>query len=135
MRNLTRFNFSNRILNGARPSLDNECLTDNMKEMLAQCWKENPEERLTFEQICEQLSNDFSYIKGELNISEIEEYISLLQRSDTFMQIKSSQKEDNHAHFAFLGAVISGYDNFTEKKYENILIFFFMEIICIMHVN
>ena len=51
-----------------------------MQNLISRCWSQNPEERPTFSEIFELLSNDFTYIdEEEIDEDEINSYLSAIE--------------------------------------------------------
>ncbi|KAK8880849.1 hypothetical protein M9Y10_003544 [Tritrichomonas musculus] len=91
-----------KIEDGVRPNLDIESISDKMKKLLVRCWSKFRDDRPSFEEICNSLSNDFSYSKEEIDESEIKEYISKLQAAlkETHFQIDQNEnKFDNELNY------------------------------------
>lgn len=83
-------NFLSQILNGGRPEFT-EGVQDNMKELITQCWSQNPDDRPSFESIFLKLSTDFSYSEETVDEDEINEYLEMLEDR----RIEAEKKDKN----------------------------------------
>lgn len=86
--------FFNHIMSGNRPNLEDNSFTEEMKDLLKQCWSPDPEERLTFNAIYTKLRYNYKdYIKGEINEEEMSDYISkYCHEAELSENIKDKQK-------------------------------------------
>lgn len=73
----TLFILQEKKVNGIRPSFT-ENVTEKMKELLSKCWSNNIDDRPSFDEIFNLLSNDFSYFKEKLNETEIRNFLNRL---------------------------------------------------------
>ena len=113
--------FLKKILNGLRPDLNVDSITDKMKVLLAKCWDADPEKRLSFEEICKILSNDFSYFGEGVDEDELKQYISKLDESNKKDAIQVSSDQNNKSMFKFLQSIIEKIDDFNKIQIDNIL--------------
>ena len=127
--------FFRKILNGLRPDLNVDSITNKMKALLAKCWDADPEKRLSFEEICQILSKDFSYFGEDVDENELKKYISKLEESNKKESIQVSSDQNNKTMFKFLQSIIEKIDDFNKIQIENILFNYLMEILCIMPAN
>lgn len=77
-RNLT---IKRRILNGERPRFP-ENIPENMRNLISRCWSQNPEDRYTFDEIFQLLSNDFTHSPETINEDEVNEYLEMLTENN-----------------------------------------------------
>ncbi|KAK8836843.1 hypothetical protein M9Y10_037367 [Tritrichomonas musculus] len=72
------------ILNKERPKFP-ENFNSNVKNLIENCWKENPEERLSFEKILEIIGKkDFIESLGEIDLIKFREYQNKVVHEDRF---------------------------------------------------
>ena len=65
---LNPYQISNNILNGGRPEINGD-VQDFYRQLIQDCWKQNPDERPTFDDIVFRLANTNTIISGtDLNI-------------------------------------------------------------------
>lgn len=63
-----------------------------MKDLLPQCWLDNPDDRPSFDDIFKKLSTDFSYFYETVDEEEVETYLeSLKTESSDDMSISKLQ--------------------------------------------
>lgn len=53
----------------------------NIKDLISQCWSQNPKERPSFDENYEKLSTDFSYSEETVDEDEVREYIEKLEEA------------------------------------------------------
>lgn len=69
---------------GKRPTFDDCHINNDFKTLIEQCWKHNPEDRPTFDQIYDLLTDDLSLvINEEVDLPELHSYIDLIQDAST----------------------------------------------------
>lgn len=71
------FVIMNEVVNNRRPTIP-EFIPDNLKSLIQRCWSQNPSERPTFDEIYQNLINDFTLSPEEVDENEIHEYIQYL---------------------------------------------------------
>lgn len=69
-----------KITTGGRPEFT-EGVQDNMKELITQCWSQNPNDRPSFDTIFEKLSSEFTFLDESVDEDEINEYLANLEES------------------------------------------------------
>lgn len=70
--------FRRKIIDGYRPKITQD-ISPKMKILLNKCWHANPKKRPSFGDIVELLWNDYSYIKGEIDLNEVERYKEIIK--------------------------------------------------------
>lgn len=78
--NISQFNLMEKIVNNRRPYLD-DSIPDAYHDLIRKCWSQNPEERLTFEEICKELKSSFEFLERK---EDFEQYTKLV---DDFCEI------------------------------------------------
>lgn len=71
------FVIMNEVVNNRRPTIP-EFIPDYLKSLIQRCWSQNPSERPTFDEIYQNLINDFTLSPEEVDENEIHEYIQYL---------------------------------------------------------
>lgn len=87
--NITPFNLAFKVASGYRPKF-NKNVTEKMKELLSKCWNEDVNERPSFNEIFQMLSNDFSYLGEDVDSDEVREYVEIIR--DANSRIESGNK-------------------------------------------
>lgn len=64
---------------GTRPEITAD-VPEIYRELIENCWKKEPEERLTFDQIASQLKNEPKYITSEVNKKEFLKYVEFIDK-------------------------------------------------------
>lgn len=95
--NISVFALSQKVMNGYRPQFTDD-VTDKMKELISKCWSSNALDRPSFDTIFEQLVNDFSFLKDEVDKDEIDQYLSKIgacinQNTDMTIKIQNMSKQ------------------------------------------
>ena len=73
---LTLQKLMKKVSAGERPEFpDNSGVTEKMKDLITSCWSANIEERPSFEEIFEKLSNDFTYFSEDVDSDEINDIL------------------------------------------------------------
>lgn len=70
----------NKALKGIRPEFASD-VPDKMKDLITRCWSHDVEERPTFKEIFEMLTNDFSFSSESVEEDEIRDFIEMLEES------------------------------------------------------
>lgn len=83
---ISPINFGIKITDGYLPKFDETDITDKMKELIIKCLSKEPKQRPSFEEIVQLLSNDFTYLNGQIDNNEIIDYIENLQNDETEME-------------------------------------------------
>lgn len=112
--NMNIYHILNKVDQGFRPNLELDSISNKMKSLIRRCWSRNARERPSFGDICDLLSNDFSYFKEEVNKKEIEKYIAKLQA-----------KKNEDKYLEFCNILISNTENFIEKRIDILYFNFF----------
>ena len=96
----------NKISEGLRPTFSgNE--TDKMKSLISRCWNSNASKRPSFDEIFNELSNDLTYLKGEIDKDAVNGYINYIKRNrieienkenDTLVQKESYDNDNDDCH-------------------------------------
>ncbi|KAK8891437.1 hypothetical protein M9Y10_028646 [Tritrichomonas musculus] len=63
---------------GYRPSFEKE-IPDSYRNLIEQCWQENPSDRPSFEQIVSELKNNPDFITDKIDCSEYYDYIDFIE--------------------------------------------------------
>ena len=66
------------VSKGDRPEL-NSTIPKSYKDLIENCWSQNPEKRPTFDQILDKLENDKGFITDEINYQEYLNYIEYIK--------------------------------------------------------
>ncbi|KAK8843730.1 hypothetical protein M9Y10_024797 [Tritrichomonas musculus] len=82
-----------KISTGGRPEFT-EGVNDKMKDLISQCWSQDPNQRPSFESIFERLSTDFSFSDETVDDDEINEYLEKLGESRNNDAAPSSSLQD-----------------------------------------
>ena len=82
-----------KISTGGRPEFT-EGVNDKMKDLISQCWSQDPNQRPSFESIFERLSTDFSFSDETVDDDEINEYLEMLEESRNNDAAPSSSLQD-----------------------------------------
>ena len=69
-----------KVKKGIRPSLSDD-IPENMKDLLQQCWSQDPKERPSFDEVFQLLSSDFSYSPEDVDDDEIKDYLTMIADS------------------------------------------------------
>lgn len=92
---ISPFVFSNKIISGCRPKFTQN-VPSKMKDLIEKCWSKKVEERPTFEEIFDLLSDDFSYFDEEIDKDEVIEYLDRLSEfGNDPDDAEKSLKEEN----------------------------------------
>lgn len=89
-----------KIIDGYRPKFPS-FVDEKMRDLITRCWSERPEDRPTFKEIFEELSNDLTYFTEFVDETEIQDYLYLLSQTNEEQQKKksnSSLKSENQSH-------------------------------------
>ena len=63
------------------------------------CWSQNPEERPTFDEIYKQLSTNFDFLKEDVEVDEIEDYLNDINDIDNIkMNLKNASEMVNSSN-------------------------------------
>lgn len=93
--NLSMFQIFRSVGNGTRPEITAD-IPEIYKELIENCWKQEPEERLTFDQIASQLKSEPKYITSEVNKEEFLKYVEFIDKYNvTFDNDKFEFKLDD----------------------------------------
>lgn len=71
----------NKALKGIRPEFTSD-VPDKTKDLITRCWSRDVEERPTFKEIFEMLTNDFSFSSESVEEDEIRDFIEMLETKD-----------------------------------------------------
>lgn len=88
-----------KIIDGYRPKFPS-FVDEKMRDLITRCWSERPEDRPTFKEIFEELSNDLTYFTEFVDETEIQDYLYLLSQTNEEQQKKksnSSLKSENQS--------------------------------------
>ena len=90
------YRIPNFVLEGGRPKF-NEAISikSSLKQLIEDCWKQNPSDRPTFDEICKR------FLQGIISMESIDEnkvkqYITFIQSSPYYSPLPSSQNDNNH---------------------------------------
>lgn len=72
------FQIMMNVSKGDRPEL-NSTIPKSYKDLIENCWSQNPEKRPTFDQILDKLENDKGFITDEINYQEYLNYIEYIK--------------------------------------------------------
>lgn len=78
------------VMSGRRPEIV-DGITETMSDLLMRCWCQNANERLSFDDIYEKLSTNFTFIDEDVDEDEIKEYIAYLEEEKQNKKIAGSQ--------------------------------------------
>ena len=101
------FEISDFIKSGERPEF-NDLTTPSMKELITQCWAQNPNERLSCDEICRRFLNDEIVIDEPIDKDQFQEYVAHLQSSPNYSPLSSSKSDQKSEQIT------------NERKKENI---------------
>ena len=90
LKHLSQFELLGSIIDNKRPYL-NETIPNEFRCMIEKCTSRNPDERLTFEEICKELRNNVEYTK---NLERKSEYYSYIKFIDDFIDKNKSFNQD-----------------------------------------
>lgn len=86
------FFYLNQITNGWRPSLNDSSIKQCYKNLISQCWSENPEKRPSFEEITEILKND-EFITEDVDEEKYKNYIKMIEQMSEDEYIVDEEEE------------------------------------------
>lgn len=123
------FRIVQKVIRGYRPQKTDD-FTDQMWSLLESCWNENPKKRPSFEMIKKKLRNFESFIKGDINKREIEEFQdSIKNQSESFSHfimnrhyVHESEVDfifNDHGNLRFCNVKLGESENSNVYLYEN----------------
>lgn len=80
-KNLTPYQFWQRIIKGSHPTWI-KGIPEKTRDLIEKCWSSDVDERPTFEEIFEMLSQDFSYSPEDVDSEEIDLYIEKIKSDE-----------------------------------------------------
>ena len=89
-------NLLNQTMTGRMPKFT-EGVTQKMKDLINQCWCQEPQDRPSFSEIFEMLSSDFSYLDETVDEDEIREYLDVLEenrKNEAVFKSKNDRKNN-----------------------------------------
>ncbi|KAK8839074.1 hypothetical protein M9Y10_032543 [Tritrichomonas musculus] len=113
---------SNVIINDKRPELTSD-IPVQFQELIEKCWRKDPKDRPTFDEIVDDLSNNSNYITDNINESEYFEYIDYIKNCKSSFDIEQSIKFDDLVNKCSITSNKSDFDqqaiNMTNNDDDN----------------
>ena len=131
-KSLNAFSLGMKVVNGYRPLID-DSVSEKMKKLILNCLSGNPDDRPSFDQIFELISNDFSYFNEKVDEEKINNYIKILQNSDIdcvhdkkeslFQMRKNEEKmqKNNEGYINIIKELAKNVDNLQDVDIDGIL--------------
>lgn len=91
---ITPFKLIDKIISGYRPKFTDD-VSEKMQSLILRCLSKNIEERPSFDEIFNELSNDFSYFIEDVDQDEINEYLEMVTEEESK---QPSQKKTKPSH-------------------------------------
>lgn len=111
-KNLTPYQFWQRIIKGSRPTWI-KGIPEKTRDLIEKCWSSDVDERPTFEEIFEMLSQDFSYSPEDVDSEEIDLYIEKIKSDE-----KPVEDDVKSKCVDIFKEQINSYDDFDDLFYE-----------------
>lgn len=119
--NITAIALGIKVANGYRPKFP-EFVPEKMQKLIGRCWSEKPSERPSFEEIFNELAEDFTYIGEPVDEDEVKDFLSFIGESEVG-KTSDLYEENNElrSEVAELKKKLSGYTTSENSFIDGLL--------------
>lgn len=104
------------VKSGVRPKFK-KYKNSKMKELISQCWSQDPKERPSFDAIFEKLSTDFSYFDDEINESEVNKFLEMLKGNNNNIDDDLTDEQQKKMLDSYV-EIVNSFINSSENVYD-----------------
>lgn len=105
-----------KVSSSARPSFSNP-IPQCYRNLIEQCWSQNPEDRPSFESIVDLLRNDTSFITESVDAAEYQNYINFIDNYTEIQEEEPNKEEEEEKHQEEEEEFVQTQDKDNEKPY------------------